>query len=70
MTAIELNNKIINNQYNKLVLLNQGIVKKDNIDFIIYANMCYNVLNNNNMFNEKTLNGINEIIELIDGEIS
>ena len=32
--------------------------------------MCYNVLNNNNMFNEKTLNGINEIIELIDGEIS
>lgn len=70
MTAIELNNKIINNQYNKLVLLNQGIVEKDNIDFIIYANMCYNVLNNNNMFNEKTLSGINEIIELIDGKIS
>lgn len=70
MTAIELNNKIINNQYNKLVLLNQGIVEKDNIDFIIYANMCYNVLNNNNMFNEKTLNGINEIIELIDDKIS
>lgn len=70
MTAIELNNKIINNQYNKLVLLNQGIVEKDNIDFIIYANMCYNVLNNNNMFNEKTLNNINEIIELIDDKIS
>ena len=70
MTAIELNNKIINNQYNKLVLLNQGIVEKDNIDFIIYANMCYNVLNNNNIFNEKTLSGINKIIELIDGKIS
>lgn len=70
MTVIELNDKIINNQYNKLISAEEGIVENENIDFIIYANMCYNVLNNNTMFDEIIITRINKLIELIDGRIS
>lgn len=65
MTVIELNNNIINIQYKRLKFANEGISIKDTIDFEIILNMCYNVLNNKNMFQNDTLNKINNIIDVV-----
>lgn len=64
MTPIELNNEIIKIQYEKLLYGGMGIVK-NNINESILLNMCYNIINNNNIFDTDVSDKINNIIELI-----
>lgn len=61
MTAIELNNKIIDLQYKRLFYAKEGIIIKNNTNDLIILKMCYDVLSNETEFNN-ILNNINNII--------
>ncbi len=62
---MQLNNVVSDNLYKKSIASEKGIQFESNIDYIILADMCNKCYLNENIFDDKTLNGIDKISDVI-----
>ena len=62
---MQLNNVVSDNLYKKSIASEKGIQFESNIDYIILADMCNKCYLNEDIFDDKTLNGIDKISDVI-----
>lgn len=62
---MQLNDVVSDNLYKKSIASEKGIKFESNIDYIILADVCNKCYLNKDIFDEKTLNGIDKISDVI-----